>query len=274
MLAYPDISPIAFEVFGLPIRWYAISYLMGFILGWFYVRYLHRSYHQQSYPSAYIDDFLTWTMLGVIAGGRLGYILFYNLDVYLENPLHIFFVWQGGMSFHGGAAGVIIALFLFARAKQIKLFELSDMVCAAVPIGLLFGRMANFINGELYGRVTSYPFGMVFPDTDGLPRHPSQLYEAASEGLFLFILLFILMRFKAVRDRPGIVSAVFLMGYGVCRFMIEYVREPDAQLGILNMGLTMGQILCLPMILGGAAVLLVARGTWPGRNGKIHDQIA
>ncbi len=274
MLTYPDISPIAFEVFGLPIRWYAISYLMGFLLGWLYVKYLHRSYHQQSYPSAYIDDFLTWTMLGVIAGGRLGYVLFYNLEAYIENPLHIFFVWQGGMSFHGGAAGVIIALFLFARAKRIKLFELSDMVCAAVPIGLCFGRLANFINGELYGRVTSHPFGMVFPDTDGLPRHPSQLYEAASEGLLLFILLFILMRFKMVRDRPGIVSAIFLMGYGMCRFMIEYVREPDAQLGILNMGLTMGQMLCLPMILGGAAVLLAARRTWPGGNGKIHDQIA
>ena len=262
MLTFPPISPVAFSIFGLDIRWYALAYLTAFILGWLYVRGLNRLYALRALPLALIDDFLSWAMLGVIAGGRMGYILFYNLPFYLDHPLRVFYLWEGGMSFHGGASGVIIALIIFAYVQKIPLFQLSDMVCAAVPMGLFFGRLANFVNGELYGRVTSGPWGMVFPGTDGQPRYPTQLFEAAGEGALLFLILFMMMRISSVRARAGIVSAVFLGGYAIVRFMIEFIREPDVQVGVFPIGLTMGQILCLPMVLGALLVLVMARRRW------------
>lgn len=271
-LDFPHIDPVALTIPAITlagitagpfmIRWYALAYLTGFLAGWRYALRLNRLYGTGMISAAKIDDFITWVVLGVVAGGRIGYVLFYNFDYFIDNPLHVFRLWEGGMSFHGGAAGVIIAIIAFARYHRINMFVLADIVCACVPIGLLLGRLANFVNAELYGRVTNVPWAMVFPDSDGQPRHPSQLYEAASEGLLLFVILGILMRFEAVRNRPGIISAVFLAGYGLCRFMIEFVREPDAQLGTLSIGLTMGQMLCLPMILGGLLVVAVSRRFW------------
>jgi phosphatidylglycerol:prolipoprotein diacylglycerol transferase len=265
-MTFPDISPIAFELGPLVIRWYALAYIAGFLLGWGYARHLNNLWGKDgavAWPARLIDDFMTWAILGVILGGRLGYTLFYNFDYFSAHPDEILYVWHGGMSFHGGAAGVIAAIIIFAVVQKINMFRLADIVCACVPLGLFFGRLANFINAELYGRVTTSPWGMVFPGSDGQPRHPSQLYEAIGEGLVLFIILAILMHLRWVRERVGIVSAVFLTGYATVRFLVEFVREPDAQLGTLSFGLTMGQTLCLPMIVGAVAVMMVARKSWP-----------
>ncbi len=271
-LPFPDISPVALEigpVMGvgpLLIRWYALAYLAGFLLGWGYARYLAARFYNGLITLRQIDDFMTFAILGVIAGGRLGYVLFYNGDYYLNHPAEALYLWQGGMSFHGGAAGVIIAIIGFAIFSRIPMFKLADIVCACVPVGLCFGRIANFINAELYGRVTTAPWGVVFPGTDGQPRHASQLYESAGEGVILFLVLAVLMRIRAVRERPGIVSAVFLAGYATVRFLVEFVREPDVQLGTLSFGLTMGQTLCLPMVAGAMLVIVVARQGWIRKN--------
>jgi phosphatidylglycerol---prolipoprotein diacylglyceryl transferase len=259
VIDFPNIDPVAIAIGPLQIRWYALAYLTGFLLGWAVALRLNRLYGEQALPKQKIDDFMMWVVIGVIAGGRMGYVLFYNLPYFLADPTHILRVWEGGMSFHGGAAGVIIAIIGFALYHKINMYRLADIVCAVVPIGLLFGRLANFINGELYGRVTTAPWGVVFPGTDGQPRHPSQLYEAFGEGLILLVVLMIMMQMRAVRDRPGLVSAVFLMGYGLARFLVEFVREPDVQLGMLSYGLTMGQTLCLPMILGGLMVAVLSQ---------------
>lgn len=257
-MEFPDIDPVALAIGPLVIRWYALAYLAGFLLGWWYALKLVQHYTQHKITKAHIDDFLTWAVIGVIAGGRLGYVLFYNFEAYMNNPLSAFKVWEGGMSFHGGALGVIAALILFSWRKKIYVLRLSDIVCACVPIGLFFGRIANFINGELFGRVTDGPWGVVFPRGGDLPRHPSQLYEAALEGALLFIVLFVLMRSKSVREIPGIVSGLFLCGYGLSRFMVEYVREPDAHIGLLGGFISMGQILSLPMVVFGLGVIMYA----------------
>lgn len=269
-LPFPDIDPVALAIGPVAIRWYALAYLAAFLLGWAYARYLVKFYQgleprTNGFSTRMIDDFMTFTVLGVILGGRLGYVLFYNSGYYWDHPLAILKVWQGGMSFHGGASGVIIAIIAYALYIKVNMFRLADIVCACVPIGLLLGRIANFINAELYGRVTNVPWAFVFPGSDGQPRHPSQLYEAAGEGLILLLVLAVLVHIKSVRERPGIVSAVFLTGYAATRFMVEFVREPDAQLGTLSFGLTMGQTLCLPMVAGAVLTILVARASWPKR---------
>ena len=271
-MEFPDISPVALAIdpltlFGVTvgpffIRWYALAYLSGFLLGWWGALTLNGLYGSRAIPRKLIDDFILWVVAGVILGGRLGYVLFYQTAYYLQNPSEILMLWHGGMSFHGGASGVILAIIAFSLFHKIRLFHLADIVCAVVPIGLFFGRLANFINGELYGRATDLPWGMVFPASDGQPRHPSQLYEALTEGLLLFLLLQVMMRVGAVRNRPGIVAATFLAGYATFRFLIEFVREPDVQLGILPVGLTMGQLLCLPMLAGAGLVILIARRHW------------
>lgn len=266
-LSFPDIDPVALSLGPVVIRWYALAYLTAFLAGWGYARRLNRLYHgPEAVPDSTIDDFMTWIILGVILGGRLGYVLFYNADYYVQNPLAIFQVWHGGMSFHGGAIGVILAIVAFSWRRNLNCFRLADIVCATVPIGLFLGRIANFINAELYGRVTTLPWAVVFPGTDGQARHPSQLYESLGEGLILFVLLAVLMRCHSVRSRPGLVAAVFLMGYALVRFLVEFVREPDAQLGTLSFGLTMGQTLCLPMMAGSLFTIVLARRTWAGRR--------
>lgn len=259
-IPFPDISPIALEIGPVAIRWYALAYLAGFLIGWRYVlRMIAQAGEGAPRPNrADIDDFLAWGIFGVILGGRIGYVLFYQTEMYLNDPVQILKIWQGGMSFHGGALGAIAAMILYAGIKKFEVLRLTDLFCAAVPIGLFFGRIANFINAELYGRVTEAPWGVVFPGGGMFPRHPSQIYEAILEGLVLFVLLFLLIRKDHIRNRPGIVSGVFLIGYGVSRIVVEFFREPDAHIGYLMEYFTMGQVLSLPMLVAGLVCIVWA----------------
>ena len=251
-MKFPAIDPVAFSIGPMPIRWYALAYLCGLLLGWVYALYITKlDKNEGPVKKIDIDDFFPWAIAGVILGGRFGYVLIYHLDLYLADPLAAFRVWEGGMSFHGGAAGVILAMILYSWKRKLPVLRLADIVCAAVPIGLFFGRLANFVNGELFGRVTDSRWGMVFPGGGDLPRHPSQLYEAALEGAVLFCILAVLIHVKSLRERPGLVSGVFLTGYAAARAFIELFREPDAQIGFLFDGVTMGQVLSVPMVLGG-----------------------
>jgi phosphatidylglycerol:prolipoprotein diacylglycerol transferase len=253
VIPFPMIDPVAVAIGPIAIRWYALAYIAGLIIGWRYALWIARQRPSLVPPDA-VDEFLTWATLGVVIGGRLGHVLFYQPGYYLANPSEIVMVWHGGMAFHGGALGVVVALFLFAFKKHLDVRALGDIVCAAVPIGLFFGRIANFVNGELWGRPTNVPWAMIFPRADGLPRHPSQLYEAGLEGLVLFVVLFFLIRNPRIRARPGLVSGVFLVGYALARSAMEFFREPDDYLGFLVFGATMGQLLSLPMLLVGVGL--------------------
>jgi len=254
-MTFPEIDPIIFSIGPLAIRWYALAYIAGLIIGWrLMIRFANAPGSQVS--AEQVDDFLVWATLGVIFGGRLGYVLFYKPAFYFSNPIEIFQVWQGGMSFHGGFLGVVVAALLFARKHKLPIFSLADMLAIVAPVGLFFGRIANFINAELYGRVTDVSWGMVFPNGGPLPRHPSQLYEAALEGLLLFLIQ-IALRNTEIGRKPGVATGVFLIGYALARGFVELFREPDAHLGFLIGGATMGQLLSIPMILVGA--LLITR---------------
>lgn len=251
-IPFPDIDPIALEIGPLAIRWYSLAYLAGFLLGWRYALYLCGIKSDKRPNKTDIDDFLPWAVLGVILGGRIGYVLFYQPALYVANPLDAFKVWEGGMAFHGGALGVIIALLVYAWKKKIPLLNLSDIVCAVVPIGLFFGRIANFINGELYGRPTEQSWGIVFPNGGAVARHPSQLYESLLEGALLFLILLFLSKKKL---QAGIVTGVFLAGYGAFRMFVEQFREPDAHIGFIIGQISMGQILSMPMVAVGAGII-------------------
>lgn len=261
-IQFPDIDPVAISIGPLGVRWYALAYLAGFLIGWRYILYLVEKggYHKAARPitKAAIDDFLPWAILGIILGGRIGYVLFYQLGFYLQHPAEIVQIWQGGMSFHGGAAGAIITMIIYARAKDFSLLKLTDLFCCAVPIGLFFGRIANFVNGELYGRITNVSWGIIFPHGGPFPRHPSQLYEAALEGVVLFAVLCVIAHKPDLREKPGLISGVFLIGYGLFRAIIEFFREPDQQIGYFLNYFTMGQILCVPMIAGGLYLVYLA----------------
>ena len=261
-LPFPMIDPVLVEIGPLAIRWYSLAYIVGLLLGWRYCRRL-AARPPGTVDAVALDDFLLWATLGVILGGRLGYVLFYKAGYYLANPADIIYLWQGGMSFHGGAAGVILAIILFARRRNLPILILGDIVACAAPIGLFLGRIANFINGELFGRASDVPWAMVFPhDELGVPRHPSQLYEAALEGLVLFLLLYWLVR-RGWLLRPGAISGAFLAGYGAARLFVELFRQPDAHLGFLIGPATMGQLLSVPMLLAGLALILWARRSGP-----------
>jgi phosphatidylglycerol:prolipoprotein diacylglycerol transferase len=257
MLTYPNIDPILVQIGPLAIRWYSLAYVAGIVLGGLYADWLNRRPPSQKNLKVY-DDFMAWAIFGIILGGRLGYVLFYNFGYYIENPSEILKVWQGGMSFHGGLLGTIIATILFCRKYKVAIFPLFDLLACAAPIGLFFGRVANFINGELYGRVTDSPWGMVFPNGGALPRHPSQLYEAGMEGLMIFTILFIFARFTSAKARPGVLSGIFLCGYSISRMVLENFREPDVQIGFLFDHVTTGQMLSLPMILIGAVIIFIS----------------
>ena len=257
-IPFPAIDPVLVAIGPFAIRWYALAYIVGLLLGWRYCVAIARRPPKVIEPPL-LDDFLVWVTLGVVLGGRIGYVLFYNLPYYAEHPLQALELWKGGMSFHGGTIGVVTALALFTRKHKINLLRLGDILVCAVPIGLFFGRLANFINGELYGRPADVPWAMVFPsDPNQLPRHPSQLYEATLEGIVLFAILFYLQRFTRARERSGLVSGVFLIGYGIARIIAEFFREPDVQLGYLLGGATMGQLLSVPLVLIGAAMIWYA----------------
>lgn len=254
-----DFDPIAIQLGPISVHWYALAYLAGFLLGWGYIAKLVKT-QNLAMNREQLDRFLNWAIAGVLLGGRLGYVVFYNPLYYSMHPLEILYVWQGGMSFHGGLIGIISTTLIFARREKINPLTLCDLVAAAGPIGLFLGRLTNFINGELFGRHTTMPWGVVFPHApDMLPRHPSQLYEAASEGLLLFIILFILVRYAHMLKKPGFVGGFFLSSYALFRFLCEFFREPDMQLGFLYAGATMGQLLCLPMFLVGVIVIFYTR---------------
>ena len=258
ILPFPVIDPVAIALGPFAIRWYSLAYVFGLILGWRYMLRL-AARPPDLVDRQDCDDFLLWATLGVILGGRLGYVSFYQPAYYLYNPLDILQVWQGGMSFHGGLLGVGVAVFLFTRKRKIPGLAFCDVVSVAAPIGLLFGRLANFINGELYGRISDVPWAMVFPRGGPNPRHPSQLYEATLEGLVLFaVLAFLVYRTRAM-ERPGTLTGVFLIGYALARAAVEFVREPDAHLGLVAAGATMGQLLSLPLALGGLYLVWRAR---------------
>lgn len=261
MIPYPDIDPVLVQIGPLAIRWYSLSYLAGVMLGWWYLLKLDSGTPPLMNQKTR-DDIMLWAILGIVLGGRLGYVLFYNLPYYLESPLDAFKVWQGGMSFHGGMAGLITAFYIMCRRAEVNYWELMDRVACVAPIGLCLGRIANFINGELYGRATDVPWAMIFPrDGDAIPRHPSQLYQAALEGLSLFIILNLIFHFTKIRDYKGATCGLFLIGYAFFRSFAELFREPDVQLGFIVGQVTMGQILCIPMALAGIALILYARRT-------------
>jgi phosphatidylglycerol:prolipoprotein diacylglycerol transferase len=261
-LQFPQIDPVLVRLGPLAIRWYALAYIAGILLGWLYARALIRTQRywggRAPLTVADFDDFVLWVTLGIILGGRIGYVLFYNPARFAADPLELFKLWTGGMSFHGGFAGCVIAVVWFARRRGISILSLGDLTCAAGTIGLFLGRIANFINGELWGRPTDAPWAMVFPDGGPLPRHPSQLYEAALEGLVLGGVLWLMIRAGALR-RPGLVIGVFAVGYGLARIVCELFREPDAQLGFLWGGLTMGMLLSVPLMLAGIGFIVAAK---------------
>ena len=249
-MPFPEIDPVAIQLGPFAIRWYALAYIVGLVLGWRYAMRLGRR-NDTPVEALHMDQFFVWAAVGVILGGRLGYVLFYGLPFFLDNPGRAFAVWEGGMSFHGGILGVTIAGILFCRLKGIPVLSFGDILGTVSPIGLFFGRIANFINGELYGRPTDGPLGMIFPNSDGQPRHPSQLYEAALEGLVLFIVVNLMVwRFGAYR-RPGLVMGAFVAGYGLSRFVVEFFRQWDAGIDLAFGWLSRGQQLSVPMILLG-----------------------
>lgn len=259
VLPFPAIDPIALEIGPFALRWYALAYIAGILLAWRYMRRLvldDRLWATQARPTAVdIDDFVLWGTLGIILGGRLGYVLFYNPAYYLANPMEALAIWSGGMSFHGGFAGTVVAMILFAQSRGLSIWTLFDLAGCAAPIGLFFGRIANFVNAELWGRPTDVPWAFVFPGAGPEPRHPSQLYEAALEGALLFVVLRILShRFKLLQ-RPGFMAGAFAFGYGLGRSIAEFYRVPDAHIGYLSGFLTMGMVLSVPMILAGAAAM-------------------
>lgn len=253
---FPNIDPVALSLGPVQIHWYALAYLTGFLGGWAYAVWLLKRYGKASaFKPEMFEDLLTWIIVGVILGGRLGYVLFYNPVLYLHNPADIFKLWQGGMSFHGGFAGVLIAVAFWARRHKLGFLAVTDVAAAVTPIGIFFGRIANFVNGELFGRVTDSPLGIIFPHGGPLPRHPSQLYEAFLEGFLLLVVLYILARRKDAWQHEGLLSGTFLIGYASSRIVVECFREPDAQIGYLFGNLTMGQLLSVPLLVAGIWII-------------------
>ncbi|MBX2879180.1 MAG: prolipoprotein diacylglyceryl transferase [Granulosicoccus sp.] len=258
MLTYPNIDPVALSLGPLKIHWYGITYLVAFVGGWWLARYRARK-PGSGWTEDEVADVVFYIALGVIVGGRVGSVLFYNTDQFLQNPLIIFQIWNGGMSFHGGFLGVIVAFYLYARKTGRSFFQVADFLAPMFPLGLGAGRIGNFINGELWGRVTDVPWGMIVPAfQDGLPRHPNQLYQFFCEGVILFAIVWFFSR----KPRPTMaVSGMFVLCYGIYRFLIEFVRQPDEHLGFVAFDwMTMGQVLSLPMIIVGGALLFLSRG--------------
>ncbi|MCT4635670.1 MAG: prolipoprotein diacylglyceryl transferase [Rickettsiales bacterium] len=251
---FPNIDPVILSISNTPLKitWYSLSYLAGILLSWIYIKHLNKLNKTNPLETKKIDDLITYIIIGIIIGGRLGYVLFYDFFLYLSNPLQILRTWEGGMSFHGGLLGVIIASYIFCRIHKVEFFRVMDLLACATPIGLFLGRIANFINGELYGRTTEVAWGVIFPNQI-LPRHPSQLYESLLEGLILFLILFFL--YDKIRKFKGMASGLFLLLYSLFRGLIENYREPDLHIGFVFAKITMGQLLSIPMILAGSYII-------------------
>jgi phosphatidylglycerol:prolipoprotein diacylglycerol transferase len=263
LIDFPSFNPIAIAIGPFAIRWYALAYIGGIVFGWLYARSLLKKERLWGGPApmslVQMDDFILWVTLGIILGGRTGYVLFYNLPFFIEHPAAIFKLWEGGMSFHGGFMGCVVAVMWFASRNNISILSLGDITTAVGPIGLFLGRLANFINGELWGRPAdpSLPWAMIFPTGGNVPRHPSQLYEAGMEGILLFTILAVMIRFGALK-RPGLILGSFILIYGITRIIGEHFREPDPQLGFLWGGLTMGMLLSIPMLIVGSILIVRA----------------
>jgi phosphatidylglycerol:prolipoprotein diacylglycerol transferase len=260
-LPFPRIDPILISIGPFAIRWYALAYVAGILLAWWLARRIaaNDAYWGGKSPIRPIDvdDVIVWCAIGIVLGGRIGYVLFYQPGYFLSHPSEVLLIWRGGMSFHGGFLGTVLALILFARKRGIPVLSMLDIAAVVVPMGLLLGRLANFVNGELWGRVTDVPWAFVFPMAGPDPRHPSQLYQAGLEGLLLFLILIFAVR-RGALARPGMIGGLFVAGYGIARVIGELFREPDAHIGFLAGGLTMGMILSLPMIVAGGAAILYA----------------
>jgi phosphatidylglycerol:prolipoprotein diacylglycerol transferase len=270
LITYPKFEPVLISYGPFAIRWYALAYIAGILLGWLYARRIIANERYWGGPApltvADYDDFVLWVTLGIILGGRIGYVLFYNFEFFREHPSEMLKVWNGGMSFHGGFLGCVLAVVLFAYKRGIPFLSVGDITCAVGPIGLFLGRIANFVNGELWGRETDVPWAMIFPsDPAQLPRHPSQLYEATLEGLALLLILHVLIRRGALK-RPGLIIGAFAMLYAVMRSFCELFREPDVQLGFLWRGTTMGMLLSVPLFLAGVGFVAYALRRQPLRS--------
>ena len=250
IFTHPSIDPVIFSLNFIDIRWYSIAYIAAFIIGNFLIKFFNKKI-DSNISNKLIDDFFIWSVLGVIIGGRLGYVLFYQFENLINDPIYLIYIWQGGMSFHGGLSGMIISILLFAKKNSVNFYTLSDLVSLVAPIGLFFGRIANFINIELIGRTTEFPIAIIYPTIDNLKRHPSQLYEALLEGVVLFIILLIVFFSNFSKKKHGYLSSMFLFFYGIFRFIVEFLREPDEHIGLLFEFLSMGQILCIPIIFFG-----------------------
>jgi len=268
LIAFPVFDPVAIAIGPIVIRWYALAYIVGIVVGWLYARSLVKNERLWDGPApislVQLDDFILWATVGIIVGGRTGYVLFYNFAFFVQHPAEIFELWKGGMSFHGGFMGCVIAVILFARANNISILSLGDITTGVAPIGLFLGRLANFINSELWGRAADpdLPWAMIFPNGGPLPRHPSQLYEAGLEGVLLFTILASMIRLGALK-RPGLILGSFIAIYGLARITGEHFREPDPQLGFLWGGSTMGMLLSVPMVIAGAILIVM---TWRNRR--------
>ena len=256
MFQFPDINPIAIDFGSIKVSWYALSYIIGILSSWYFILKIIKI-KKIEISNKIISDLISNCMIGVILGGRLGYVVFYNPEYYFDNLIEIFKIWNGGMSFHGGFLGVIFAIIYSSKSSNIPIIMFSDLISIVSPIGLFFGRIANFINGELFGRVTNHYFGIIFPNGGKLPRHPSQLYEAFFEGLVLFFIMIFLMNKSKFFEKKGFLTASFIFFYGTFRFFIEYLREPDRHLGLIYFEFSMGQILSLPMIFSGLYFMIV-----------------
>ncbi|NPD65505.1 prolipoprotein diacylglyceryl transferase [Lichenicola cladoniae] len=260
VLVFPEFDPVLVQFGPLAIRWYALAYITALVIGWRLMRRLAVRAPAVATPLQ-VDDFLTWATLGVVLGGRFGYILFYQPGLYFSHPLAMLELWHGGMSFHGGMLGVVVALIVFTRRRGINLLGFADRLAVVVPVGLGLGRLANFINGELWGRPAdpSLPWAMIFPRVDAIPRHPSEIYEALMEGVLLLCVMLLLARRITIRERAGLLTGIFLLGYAILRAIGEHFRQPDSFLNYLAFGTTMGQLLCIPMAVAGIALIVYSR---------------
>ncbi len=256
MLEFPNINPIALDLGIFQIRWYAVSYIIGILLSWILILKIIK-FKKLNINNNVISDLISNSMIGIIIGGRLGYVIFYNPEYFANNLIETFKIWNGGMSFHGGFIGVIFAVIYTSKVSKTPLILLADLMAIVAPIGIFFGRLANFVNGELYGRVTSHSFGMIFPNGGNLPRHPSQLYEAFFEGLVLFMIMLFFLKSSNIFNKRGLITAYFIFSYGFFRFCIEFFREPDNHIGLIYFNFSMGQLLSLPMILIGFYFIIV-----------------
>jgi len=256
-----NFDPVLIDLGFFQIRWYSTAYILGILIGWIYANRIIKSttnnqYNFKQIATEQFDDLIIYLVIGIILGGRLGYVIFYNLDYYSQNLLEIFKLWQGGMSFHGGLLGVVISIFIFSKKTQINFFKFSDIISCAAPIGILLGRIANFINGELYGKITTFSWGVIFPNGGNMPRHPSQLYEAVLEGVFLFLIINYLALKKKFLYRTGYISGIFLILYSILRIFSEIFREPDIHIGLLFNYFSTGTLLSLITIIFGLFIIL------------------